>query len=170
MSEAYGGNSYDISAEDGGPRRPALADFGGATVEDADEAPNKAKEIYADMINGMQHGLAALHKTNFVLAFELTYNGGTPSVTAFSASNSIMEIGSFTVVDEGPGIALVKWDEDLLTTAILPPFASMTEDSDWANPIVIPYSDSGTHKKGVCVKTRTSAGVAADGNCVVVLF
>lgn len=170
MSEAYGGNSYDISAEDGGPRRPALADFGGATVEDDDEEPNKAVEIYADMINGLQHGVAALHKTNFVLAFALTYSAGTPSVAAFSASNTIMDLSSFTVVDEGPGIALVKWDEDLITAAILPGFASMTEDAAWANPIVIPYSDSGTHKKGVRVKTRNASGVATDGNCIVVLF
>jgi hypothetical protein len=130
MTEALAELSWMLEAGDGGPRRPSLADVGGATLEDDTEfPPNPAKHPYANQLNQWAKQIAAMGGVvpSLVLSVEIT--AGAPAVVAFSCPRDDLEISDFTETDNGTGDTTITWPADTFPPELARPTVTINQDT-----------------------------------------
>ena len=144
------------------PRRPSLDDVGGATLQDhASKPPDKATMPYADQLNQWAEQIERLAAMIEGVGLSVTFAAGTPSVSQFVAMRTTTVIGDFTVDDNGTGDTTITWPANTFPPSVLGPIVSINSDSDALAPRAFLVAN------GVRVKTKDSAGVAADLNFTV---
>jgi hypothetical protein len=130
MSEALAELSWELAAGDGGPRRPSLADVGGAKLEDdTKRPPNRSKHPYANQLNQWAKQIAAMGQVvpSLILSVEIT--AGAPAVVAFACPRGDLEIGDFTVTDNGTGDTTITWPADTLPPELTRPELTINQDT-----------------------------------------
>jgi hypothetical protein len=129
MTEALAELSWKLEAADGGPRRPSLADVGGATLEDDTEyPPNRETMIYADEANQWQMQIVAMGGVVPSLVLSVEISGGTPAVVAFTCPRDDLEIDDFTVTDNGTGDTTITWPADTFPPELTRPELTINQD------------------------------------------
>lgn len=158
MADAPAELTWDISP----PRRPSLSDLGNAAIQDhASKPPDKATMPYADQLNQWAKQLERLAAMIEGVGLSITFAAGTPSVSQFVAMRTTTVIGDFTVTDNGAGDTTITWPANTFPPSVLGPIVSINSDSDALAPRAFLVAN------GVRVKTKDSAGVAADLNFTV---
>ncbi len=130
MTEALADLSWELEAADGGPRRPSLADVGGATLEDDTERPpDKSKHPYSNQLNQWAKQIAAMGGVvpSLVLSVEIT--AGTPAVVAFACPRGDLEIDDFDVDDNGTGDTTITWPADTFPPELTRPTVTINQDT-----------------------------------------
>lgn len=155
--------TWDIPLAEGGPRRPSLADVGGATVEERGR-PDRSRMLYADQVNQWAKQIAALGKVVFTCAISVEFGPNGPAVVAVLAAGTNVRAESFQITPEGPGQTLITWPAGTLPPPALKPEASIDSDGAFAAPV------ARLVQGGVRVKTWTTAGVPASADFTVKLF
>lgn len=109
--------TWDLTAPDGGPRRPSLGDIGGAGLADkAGHAPPRdGSHLYADMVNQWQRQLYALAKMAPLVRL-VVGNTGVPFIGDLVSPRENLVIGDFTVASGGTGIVDISWAAGVLPT------------------------------------------------------
>ena len=162
MTVALSVLSWDIELDDGGPRRPSLADVGGATILDDAPAPDKSRMLYADLCNQVQKQVAAVGKVVSIAEISVEILAGVPAIVGVIAPGTNVLIASFDApTDNGAGDTTITWPDGTLPPASGKPEASMDTDGSY----LAPYAQNVTN--GVRVKTRNAAGALTDGNFTV---
>lgn len=159
---ATGTLPWNLTADDGGPRRGSLADYGNATVEDEDTAPDKDTMLYADLCNGLQRAAAAHDRAVFAVGFTVTVPAGTPVLSQVTGPGDVtLDLLNFTLTPNGAGDFSITWPANSFPAAILGPTASLNDDTvgGGINPRLI--------TNGVRVLTWTGASTAAYRACTV---
>lgn len=155
---ALGKLSWDLDPADGddtGPRRPTLADLGGALLEDDEAAPpDKSRMPYADQLNQWARQIAAIGRVGYIAYLAVDVSGPSPVVTAANAPGSKITVNTFTVTPESSGTYLVSWPANALPALGIRSVAYVTDDIGAYQPIVQKVSAT-----SVRVKTRTSLGL-----------
>jgi hypothetical protein len=129
MTDALAELSWKLESGDGGPRRPSLADVGGATLEDDTEfPPNPAKHPYADQLNQWAMQIEAVGRTVESLVLSVEISGGTPALVAFTCPRDDMEIDDFTVTDNGTGDTTITWPADTFPPELTRPELTINQD------------------------------------------
>lgn len=167
MSEGFATGTYpgDLTADDGGPRRGSLQDFGGATVENEDPLPDEATMPCADMLNGLQRAVAAHEKAVFTLGISVTFDGGgAPVVSQVTGGPEAAIISTITPTDNGNGDTTLSWPAGTFADHLLPPTVSINEDVDALAPRAFYVAN------GVRVKTKNDSGVATNMAFTVIIY
>lgn len=122
---ATGTLPWDLTPAEDGPRRGSVEDYGGATLEDEDPAPDKATMLYADLCNGLQRGVAAHDRAVFAVGIGVHFTGSTPAITQVTGPGEAASIGtSFTVTDNGTGDTTITWPAGTFPPSVLPPMVA----------------------------------------------
>ena len=153
----------DLTADDGGPRRGSLQDFGGATLEDEDPQPDKATMLYADLGNGLQRAVAAHEKAVFTLGITVTFSGSDPVVSHVTGGPEAATISAITPTDNGLGDTTLTWPAGTFPASILGPMPALNDGTVGGGITAALVAN------GVRVKTWTGASTAADRPFTVVI-
>lgn len=147
--------SWDLNPDDGddsGPRRPTLADVGGALLEDdAAAPPDKSRMPYSDQLNQWARQIVAMGRVCPLAYLSVDTTGPSPVVTAVRSPGTNITTGTFTVVREDMGIYLVSWPANALPALGIRSVAYATTDTSANQPIVTNASAT-----SVRVKLRTA--------------
>jgi hypothetical protein len=147
---APGLSTFDLPA----PRRPALADVGGAEkIDDAENPPDPQTMPYAAEYNTFAHLLAAYGRV--VSSVKLSIEGGVaPFIAGLAAAGSNVQVATFTVTHDGPGDVRITWPPRTMPVPSTAPTATINEDGPFTiSAFAIP--------NGVRVKTYRG-GAPAD--------
>lgn len=109
MTAAINGNAFALGAGEGGPRRPSLADLGGATVQNGFPEPDRSRMVYGEQQNSIQHHAYAACRVADLVTFSIKFTTGTPSMDGVLAPNPAIGIPTFTVTDNGTGDTTITW-------------------------------------------------------------
>lgn len=162
--------SSDLTWDQDPPKRPTIADLGGATKENHPKyPPNAATDPTAEEFNQFAKQHAAVGKCQYLAKLHVQISGGDPSIVAVQAPGSNVEAGDFTIVDNGPGDTTIWWTTG--TGGLLPPTTgypevSQTDDTEIDRLRAIYTSVSGN--PAVQIKSKLGA-VATDCNFVVTI-
>jgi hypothetical protein len=159
--------TWDLTPTDGGPRRASLADIGGATVENDDDAPDEATMIHAGMMNRLQRTAAAHDKAIPALVISVHFTAGTPAITQATGPAAAAIPGTFTVVDNGAGDTTIKWPVDTFPPSVAGPTAGLN-DLTLGSGIACALGTFGG-LPGVRVKTWDGSNNAADRDFTVTI-
>ncbi len=149
------------------PRRAGLTDLlegGTSKSNDAEYPPDEETMPTADEYNQHAFQLAALNRISPLLAINVYYVNGTPTVRRFSSVTANLAIEDFQVTDTGTGDATITWPANVLPEPILPPVASIVGTT----PLVICASQPTV--RSVRVVTKSDAGSATDAEYIVLVF
>lgn len=148
----------------GAPRRPSLDDVGGgAFVDDQTFPPDPGTMPSALMENQNEFQVAALAKVVAACVFSISFSGGTPSISQFSACSGLVITGTFTVVDNGTGDTSVTWPANTFPTPVAKPKGGITGAT--IGQIAVEQIAN-----GVRIRTANAAGAATDLACTVDLY
>lgn len=161
MAEDFATGTYPGDLEE--PRRGSLQDFGGATVEDEDPAPDKATMLYADLCNGLQRAVAAHEKAVFTLGITVTFSGGAPVVSQVTGGPEAAIIDTITADDNGDGDTTLSWPAGTFAASILGPMPALNDGTVGGGITAELVAN------GVRVKTWTGTSTAADRPFTVVI-
>lgn len=167
MSEGFATGIYpgDLTADDGGPRRGSLQDFGGATIENEDPLPDEATMPCADMLNGLQRAAAAHEKAVFSVGISVTFDGsGAPVVSQVTGPSEAAILTTITPHDDGTGNTSLTWPANTFPASILGPTVTLNEDVAALAPVALLIAN------GVRVKTRNDAGVLTNIAFTVIVY
>lgn len=101
-------NTWDIAPGAGGARRPALADMGGAQMQD-DGPVDKGTMLYADAGNQLQRQAASQGQTCALATIWFRYSAGYSVYRAIGPGSDISSLAFFTITLVGTGIIRVTW-------------------------------------------------------------
>jgi len=166
MADEYATGTYpgDLTVDDGGPRRGSLQDFGGATVEDEDPAPDKNTMLYADLVNGVQRAVAAHEKCVMTLGISVTFDGGgTPVVSQVTGGPEAATIVTITPTDNGDGDTTLSWPAGTFAASLLGPMPGLNDGTVGGGITAALVAN------GVRVKTWTGASTPANRAFTVVI-
>lgn len=157
--------TWDLGEDDGGARRPSIADLGGATVEDEAPLPDKASMLYADQVNQWAKQLAAFAKIVPSAKISVRFTAGSPAIIAAGGPGTAVVPDLFEVTDNGPGDTTIAWDAGVLPLPTgIQPEVTMNQDGDFSINAVL-----GTNS--VRVKSYTaSSGVGADVHFTISIY
>lgn len=161
MADDFATGTYPGDLEE--PRRGSLQDFGGATVEDEDSAPDKATMLYADLCNGLQRAVAAHEKAVFTIGITVTFSGGSPVVSQVTGGPEAAIIDTITPTDNGDGDTTLSWPAGTFAASILGPMPALNDGTVGGGITAALVAN------GVRVKTWTGASTAADRAFTVVI-
>lgn len=148
----------------GAPRRPSLDDVGGGVfVDDQTYAPDPTTMPSAAMENQNERQVAALAKVVDACVISISFSGGTPSISQFSACSALVITGTFTVTDMGTGDTKVEWPANTFPTAVAKPKGGITGAT--IGQIAVEAITN-----GIRIRTANAAGAAADLACTVDLL
>src|ERR1700744_1447932 len=88
--------TWDIPSAEGGARRAALPDLGGAQVQDDVPGPDKGKDVYAGLVNELQRQVAGINRVIEAARVWVRVQGGAPFIQAASAMGSAVDPSAFT--------------------------------------------------------------------------
>ncbi len=165
MSEGFATGTYpgDLTADDGGPRRGSLQDFGGASIENEDPLPDEATMPCADMLNGLQRAVAAHEKAVFTLGITVTFSGSDPVVSQVTGGPEAAIISNISVTDNGLGDTTLEWPAGTFAASILGPMPALNDGTVGGGITAALVAN------GVRVKTWTGASTAADRPFTVII-
>jgi len=144
--------TYDLAT----PRRPSIADLGGAAYQDDQkDPPNEATMPSAAMENQNQKQTQAAHKVLPTLVISGKVNAGAIVLDSFQALSSLVISGTFTFVDNGAGDTSVTWPANTFPTPVNKPFGGITGAT--IGQIAVEAITN-----GIRVRTANSAGSATD--------
>jgi hypothetical protein len=154
--------TWDIPLADGGPRRPSLADVGGATVEDDAPAPDKSRMLYSDQVNQWAKQIEALGRVAVMCEISVEIIAGVPTIVGVTAPGTNVVVATFPApTDNGIGDTTITWPAGTLPPPSGKPDASIDTDGAFLAPW------AGNVTNGVRVKTRNAAGTLTDANFTV---
>ncbi|MGN6107660.1 MAG: hypothetical protein ACTHU0_21300 [Kofleriaceae bacterium] len=154
---------FNLDTADGGPRRPSIANVGGAALtEKPPNPPQDGTMLYADMCNGWQHLLRGLGAVTATLKLEVRFSAGTPAVHALLATKDGLEVDDFVVTDNGTGDTTITWPADAIPPTTITPGVRIRGAT-----CAIGQAEYVTN--GVRVYTFNAAGVATDADFAVVI-
>lgn len=168
MPDALDTCSWDLDAGSGGPRRPSLADMGGAQLEDDDPNPDPS-DPSADPLNQVQMQIAAIAKVMPSAVLLLHFAAGVPFVTVVSAAGTAVDTSIFTVTDLGTGHTQITWP------AISSP-PTLPSPSLAGGGIAFPIANTANFASavsttnGIVVFTFDHSNAAADVDCTILVF
>jgi hypothetical protein len=153
--------TWDIAAEDGGPRRPSLEDLGNATLEDdAKEPPDPETMPYAAQLNQWAKQLEALAAVVPFVAFSVEFSGGAPAVVAVTCPRrSGVDLDTFTPTDNADGDTTITWPAGTFPPPLLRPFVVLN-----GNPSVRTTIAAEAVANGVRVRSRGATDALVDNN------
>lgn len=118
--------TYALTADDGGPRRPDLADLGGADIADGSPAPTKGAQWYGGQANEHSRNLAGLNRLNPLCRIFVEYSGAAFVVVSVDAMDGDLVVGDFTPSTAGTGICDLEWAANTLPPMQREPHAWLT--------------------------------------------
>lgn len=152
--------TYDLPT----PRRPSIADVGGAAFQDDQKnPPNQATMPSAAMENINEMLEQAAHKVLPVCVLSIRFSTGTPVLDSFSTLSTLPITGTFTFVDNGTGDTSITWPANTFPTAINKPKGGITGAT--IGQIAVEAITN-----GVRIRTAGSGGAAADLPCTVDIY
>lgn len=108
------------------PHRPGTEDVGYDDLQDdAGDPPNQRTDPTSMAWNQRSKQLVGLAKVAASLKLSVTFSGSTPSVAKFSYPGTVLELGDFTVVDNGVGDTTITWPENSLVPALVEPMCTL---------------------------------------------
>lgn len=166
--------TWDLDVADGGPRRPSLADVGGAQQINGTPAPDPTMPN-AQAINQCERQIAALAAVAPLLTVSVHYDAGTPSVVAFASPSSTLELADLTADGSGgTGDCTIWWPTALLPATGTRPEVSLNFDASGVPPAEMSAPVSGLTTDigppaltGVRVVLRDTAGTLTDHDFTV---
>jgi len=157
--------TWSLASGDGGPSRPSVTQMGEAALEnDAKNPPIAPTMPTAEMLNQWQLQLAAMGGVVPALVISIRFSAGTPSVYKFSACNSDLVTGDFTIVDNGAGDTTISWPADKLPPPVAEPAINVN-----GSTLIIPNVE---YASSVSVRVRTwnIGGIATDSAFTVRVY
>lgn len=157
--------TYELEIADGGPRRPDLADLGGADMRDkAGSPPQKGRDPYAGLYNEHGRNLAGLNRVGWTCGIWMEWDIGASEwnvihVAAMASDLWITE-ESITITPGPTGTVTLSWDEGLLPTMQRKPVVNMTDGFERGYAII-------SNQVSILVRIHNEAGSAANANFVV---
>jgi hypothetical protein len=103
------------------PRRPTLADLGGAAFENYVPPPDETTMPSAQMENQNEMVLQSVARMMPVAAVYVTFPAGARTVTTVVAPGSNVAAVDFTLTDEGTGATKIAVAANTLPAETLPP-------------------------------------------------
>ena len=162
---ATGTLPWNLPAQLGGPRRGALADYGGATCEDEDPKPDKITMLYADLVNGLQRHAEAVDNAIAAVIFTVTLDGGGAFVLSQVAGpgDAARDVANFTLTPNATGDVSITWPAGTFPASIAGPMAGLNDATvgGGVNARLI--------SNGVSVLTWTDANTAGNRAFTVVV-
>ena len=139
------------------PRRPTLADVGGAAfVDDQAYPPDPTTMPSAAMENQNEKLIQGFGKVVPIAILSIKFAAGTPGIDRMTALGSLLEAAHFTIAKLGVGYTRISWAANKLPPSVAPAtLGGLHSDGDFRG-VAIP----GTNQ--VEIKTRDSAGALAD--------
>lgn len=151
------------------PRRPSLADLGGAAKQDdAAYPPDPLTMVTAQNWNQFARFIEGAGKFQPFVAIEVRFAAGVPYIAAVTSMRSTLEVTSFVApTDNGAGDTTVSFAAiaGQFPPANMPPEAYLIGDGDMRYPT----TDTSVANT-VRVRTRNSAGVLTDFPFVVRIY
>ncbi len=127
-------STWDLDVADGGPRRPSLADVGGAQQINGTPAPDPTMPN-AQGLNQHEFQLAALGAVVPFLEVSVHYTAGVPSIVSFASTSSVLAIGDLIADGSGgTGDVTVWWPSTLLPPTGVRPTAAINFDASGMPP------------------------------------
>jgi len=157
--------TWDLDVADGGPRRPSLADVGGAQQINGTPAPDPTMPN-AQAINQCERQIAALAAAAPLLTVSVRFAAGVPAVVAFSSPSTRLTTDDFSLVQDGTGDVAVFWPTAKLPPTGVRPGVDLNFDASGVPPAApaAPLSGYVTDGSltGARVVTYDAAGTLAD--------
>lgn len=127
--------TWDIDEADGGPRRPSLADVGGAQQIDATPAPHPTMPNSA-MLNQHDRQHRAMGAVAPLLEVSVHYDSGssTWSIVAFASPSTRLTLSDLSLIIDGDGDVTVFWPTALLPPPNVRPTAALNFDASGIPP------------------------------------
>lgn len=151
---------FDTLAADGGARRPAIADVGGAILEDhaTKPPPKNGTHLYKDMCNQWQLVMAALGRMIPTAKLTVDFSAGAPFIDKIQTASAQLVAGDFTIADDGVGVTRIQWTSTKLPAPTCRPELTL--------------HGAGTHCGSVTLALNTAgagAGVATPGTHRIII-
>lgn len=147
------------------PRRPSLADVGGATLADhAAKPPNKETMPYADELNQWAKQIERLATMIGSFGVSVTFGGSGPVVSQYTAMRTTVLNATFTVVPNGTGDTTISWPVNTFPTSVLGPMHALNDGVVGGG-----ITSALTGAESIRVKTWTGAATPADRPFTVVV-
>lgn len=161
--------TWDLDVADGGPRRPSLADVGGAQQINGTPAPDPTMPN-AQAINQCERQISALGAVAPLLEVSLHWDGAAWSVVAFASPSSTLTLSDLEIdTSGGTGDVLILWPSTLLPATGVRPTAGINFDAAGVPPAAPAAPMCGLTstvgppaKTGVRVVMYTAAGALHD--------
>jgi hypothetical protein len=154
--------TWDVPPSEGGARRAALADLGGAQVQDDVPGPDQGKDVYAGLVNELQRQVAGANRVISAARVWVRFQNGNPFVQAAVAMGSQVSASSFTLTVVSPGVVQVTWASGVLPPMVGEPEVSLNSGPGMAWGIWIPVNPN-----GVEIHTTDPTGQPAAMNFLV---
>jgi hypothetical protein len=158
--------SWDLTAPEGGPRRPSLDDLGGGQLEDDDPNPDPGQPSAAPL-NQATMQAAALAKVIHAAVISVEFAAGVPSIAQLTAAGTNVNVGTFTVTDNSPGDTTISWPAQSSPPTVPPPVANAIATANSTSARIITTTPV---TNGVRVTTWNVAEVATDTNFTLYVF
>jgi hypothetical protein len=126
--------TWDVPPAQGGVRRAALSDLGGAQVQDDVPGPDKGKDVYAGLVNELERQVAGVNRVIEAARVWVRFQNGKPFVQGAVAMGTQVGAGSFTVALVSPGVVQITWDAGVLPPMIGEPAVSLNSGPGMAWP------------------------------------
>jgi hypothetical protein len=111
----------------GAPRRPGLADVGGAAfIDDATDPPDPQTMPSAAMENQNEFLAVAFGMMIPVARFTVTWNGAAYVLTSYQCVSTLVSTGTFTVTRNSVGNISITWAANTLPASAGQPTTSFT--------------------------------------------
>ncbi len=154
--------TYDLPAEDGGPRRPNLHDLGGDEMVDEDPAPKKYEQPTAAWANGVDRMLAGLARINGTVRVWVQFVSGSPQIISARAMGTGVSTTSFTPTLVAPGEVSIAWSAATLPPMECDPFPALN-----SGPGMIYAQRDNVDPNKINIFTHNSLGAPANLNFTV---
>jgi hypothetical protein len=135
--------TWDVPPTQGGARRAALADLGGAPVEDDIPSPDKGKDVYAGLVNEIQRQVAGVNRVIEAARVWVRFRNGQPFVQGAVAMGSQLDASSFAVVQVSPGVVQITWGAGVLPPMVGEPTVNLNSGPGMAWAVWIPSTANG---------------------------
>jgi hypothetical protein len=148
--------TWDIPPAQGGARRAALPDLGGAQVQDDVPGPDQGRDIYAGLVNELQRQVAGANRVIAAARIWVRFQSGNPFIQGAAAMGTQVFASSFTVTQVSLGVVQLTWSQGVLPPMIGEPTVSLNSGPGMAWAMWI-----ASNANGVEVHTTDATGQPA---------